>query len=100
MLWPNQSRPGSGSLADQVRILEGRQADEKRLLPRVTPKVAAKIMDTMKTRPENGCNSIDLLLTERFSQLFSLALTQTLIPLPMKIRWQSRILVNLRRSGN
>jgi len=38
----------------------------------------AKIMDNMKTRAENRCNSIDLFLNERISQLTSLANTQTL----------------------
>jgi two-component system NtrC family sensor kinase len=38
----------------------------------------AKIMDSMKTRAENRCNSIDLFLNERISQLTSLANTQTL----------------------
>ena len=38
----------------------------------------AKIMDNMKTRAENRCNSIDLFLNERIAQLTSLANTQTL----------------------
>jgi two-component system NtrC family sensor kinase len=38
----------------------------------------AKIMDNMKTRAENRCNSIDLFLNERIAQLYSLANTQTL----------------------
>lgn len=38
----------------------------------------AKIMDNMKTRAENRCNSIDLFLNERISQLTSLANTQSL----------------------
>ncbi len=37
----------------------------------------AKIMDNIKTRAENRCNSIDLLRNERIAQLFSLAHTQT-----------------------
>ena len=38
----------------------------------------AKIMDNMKTRAENRCNSIDLFLNERLAQLTSLANTQSL----------------------
>ncbi len=38
----------------------------------------AEIMDNMKTRAENRCNSIDLFLNERIAQLTSLANTQTL----------------------
>jgi two-component system, NtrC family, sensor kinase len=38
----------------------------------------AKIMDNMRTRAENRCNSIDLFLNERIAQLTSLAHTQTL----------------------
>jgi two-component system NtrC family sensor kinase len=38
----------------------------------------AKIMDNMRTRAENRCNSIDLFLNERIAQLTSLANTQTL----------------------
>lgn len=38
----------------------------------------AKVMDSMKTRAENRCNSIDLFLNERISQLTSLANTQSL----------------------
>jgi two-component system NtrC family sensor kinase len=38
----------------------------------------AKIMDHMKTRAENRCNSIDLFLNERIAQLYSVAHTQTL----------------------
>ncbi len=38
----------------------------------------AKIMDSMKTRAENRCNSIDLFLNERIAQLTSLANTQSL----------------------
>ena len=60
----------------------------------------AKIMDNMKTRAENRCNSIDLLLNERLAQLFRLAHAQILEQLPMKIRRQSRMLVYVRRSGN
>jgi two-component system NtrC family sensor kinase len=37
-----------------------------------------KIMDNMKTRAENRCNSIDLFLNERLAQLTSLANTQSL----------------------
>jgi hypothetical protein len=43
----------------------------------------------LKARAENRCNSIDLLLNECFAQLFSLAHTQNLEALPMKIRPQS-----------
>ena len=39
---------------------------------------SAKVMDNMKTRAENRCNSIDLFLNERVAQLYSLAHTQTL----------------------
>ena len=38
----------------------------------------AKIMDNMRTRAENRCNSVDLFLNERIAQLYSLANTQTL----------------------
>jgi len=38
----------------------------------------AKVMDSMKTRAENRCNSIDLFLNERIAQLTSLANTQSL----------------------
>ena len=38
----------------------------------------AKIMDNMKTRAENRCNSIDLFLNERIAQLTGLANTQSL----------------------
>ena len=38
----------------------------------------ARIMDKMKTRAENRCNSIDLFLNERIAQLFSPAPTQIL----------------------
>ncbi len=54
----------------------------------------------MKTRPENRCHSIDLLLNERLAQLFRLVHTQTPEQLPMKIRRQSRMLVYVHRSGN
>jgi two-component system NtrC family sensor kinase len=38
----------------------------------------AKIMDNMKTRVENRCNSVDLFLEERIAQLTSVANTQSL----------------------
>jgi hypothetical protein len=59
-----------------------------------------KIMDNLKTRTENRCNSIDLLLNERPAQFFSLAHTQNLEQSQINIPRQNCVLVCRRRSGN
>ena len=59
----------------------------------------AKIIDNMKTRAENRCNSIDLLSNERLARLFRLANAQIPERLPMKIRRQTRMLVYVAAQG-